>query len=688
MADIDPCAAYVPLPSPPGDVTTWCNNLTPCFDARFNLNIAAPSVTAGLATRLAPYTDARIDTKLAAPALTVDLANRLAPYTDARIDTKLAAPALTVDLANRLAPYTDARIDTKLNARNTVYGFEFNVRTDGTECAAAVRATIAAAVSRGAVNIQWPQGVINVGSEIVLGNGTSSGNQATPSTINGLKLWGSGAPFLRLGITGSLAGVGTIFNWVGPAGGKVFRIAGPASGFCFYNIAINGGGVDGTGAGVAGMLIDMQSHSRGIFENVTLANVQAGGTLLNIGCVPAETLTTGGDQSIISADGNQFRNLRCVVGPNATGVRLDGYPGLSANGWDPLRTSFINTKFLVSLTGGTGIWLGFTDQNTFHDTFFTGFGANNQMHAAIRFVGTPTVPSNSAFPQNNIFSGQTDTGQFLFTTADGVQASIGAGNRILHNTLLDNQAIVRGNAGRYITMEVQERDQFPFGGYLAQLGANITDRAFRNRFRNSQFRRGTASSWPTITNNQELIKGWFLSFNGAPTLSGDILYPPTGNPLVPGARVLRLTCTAVGGMTVLYLYQPTGTVRDTDGRAVTVSATMRLPFGGTNALVGGQIQQYFGTGGSPSALIVTGLFQGDVTLNSNWNRVSMSGVAPRLGSSVLGTDDNDTLRAGFLLPITTFVIDIAAPQFETAPADTAYERLPQWVEKIGADTIP
>lgn len=90
--------------------------------------------------------------------------------------------------------------------------------------------------------------------------------------------------------------------------------------------------------------------------------------------------------------------------------------------------------------------------------------------------------------------------------------------------------------------------------------------------------------------------------------------------------------------TVGLIYQPIESVRTFANQTVTISFWAKAASGTPKVAV--EINQVFGTGGSPSASVQT-LF-GQVTLSTSWTRYSVTATIPSISGKTLGTNNNDS----------------------------------------------
>jgi hypothetical protein len=88
--------------------------------------------------------------------------------------------------------------------------------------------------------------------------------------------------------------------------------------------------------------------------------------------------------------------------------------------------------------------------------------------------------------------------------------------------------------------------------------------------------------------------------------------------------------------------QPIENVRTFAGQTVTLSFWAKAATGTPE--IGLQLQQFFGTGGSPSASVNT---TSKVTISTSWARYSVTLSLPSISGKTLGTDNNDRLVTQF-----------------------------------------
>lgn len=138
-----------------------------------------------------------------------------------------------------------------------------------------------------------------------------------------------------------------------------------------------------------------------------------------------------------------------------------------------------------------------------------------------------------------------------------------------------------------------------------------------------------------------------------------------------GKYFLRVNSTS----TQTYLAQPIEGVRSLAGRNVAVSFWAKAS-SGTPTLTA-YLNQYFGTGGSPSADVLTTV--GSVTLTTTWTQYRMTIVCPSISGKTIGTGGNDYLEFYFLSVVNN-AIDFYGIQVEGNAVPTPFEQRPIGVE--------
>jgi hypothetical protein len=119
-----------------------------------------------------------------------------------------------------------------------------------------------------------------------------------------------------------------------------------------------------------------------------------------------------------------------------------------------------------------------------------------------------------------------------------------------------------------------------------------------------------------------------------------------------------------------YLLQPIEGVRNFAGQQVTLSFYAKAVSGTVDLSC--YIRQHFGTGGSPSANVDTGLQTAGLT--TSWQRFSYSWTLDSVAGKNLGSNNNDYVGVIFTGPgAATFNVQLWGVQLEKGPIPTAFE---------------
>lgn len=527
--------------------------------------------------------------------------------------------------------------------------------------------------------VRMLEGESSISTKITIADGSTS----QYSTLNGLTIEGHPArPFLRLNSAGSpLEDIGTRLKWTGSGGGTMMEVLGPAYGINLRNLAFNG---DNTNDAATGLRI--QSLNRSELIGLTFAGFT--GVAFDIDTVDKQTIsgTTGeGDQTT----DNYVRDLQISMPDGGIGMRLDGFLGSATsgeeNGGDPVRWHFGSSFIQVSRVGGIGLDIGFADQNTFQNLFFSAYGTANGNQRSIRIRGVQTVPGGFKFPQN-IQSTMTDLGQQLPVEVDDSASAPGGGHCFGDMTMFDEQVPLGFKERKYIRGRTIMPGDFPYGGWVNQQGP-VTGRFFHNKLLNPTFGRQTRGSSGTITNGGFGPDNWLFSFDGSITATWSLeavdpyFTDSEGDPLFK----LRIAVTAASGNTYFYMGQR---VRDRANRArlytgcyTTMSGLWRQNAGSAVSLVATRVEQYFGTGGSPSttaAVTQTSPQRGQsATLSSTWKGLNYLVQLPSVTGKTFGSNSNDYLNVYWSLPInTTYEIELLIPQWELGMGFSVFDMRP------------
>jgi len=208
---------------------------------------------------------------------------------------------------------------------------------------------------------------------------------------------------------------------------------------------------------------------------------------------------------------------------------------------------------------------------------------------------------------------------------------------------------------------------------------------FRNRIINGNFdiwQRGTS-----FTGNEYGADRWIHNRDG--TTHTATRQPFTlGQTDVPGEPTYfcsTVVSSVAGAANYSALVQFIEDVRTFAGQQVTVSFWAKVDSTKNIAI---ELQQSFGTGGSPSA-VVTGLGTTKVSIGTSWQKVTVTATLPSISGKTLGTDVNNYLALAIFfdagsdfnartdsLGQQSGTFDIAQVQIEPGPVATPFEQRP------------
>lgn len=215
---------------------------------------------------------------------------------------------------------------------------------------------------------------------------------------------------------------------------------------------------------------------------------------------------------------------------------------------------------------------------------------------------------------------------------------------------------------------------------------------FRNRIRNGDMGVVQRGVGPFTGSYIYTADGWPKGHVGG-THSVSLNTQGLGSGLGINGALRSLSSTvasqsAVGDYAVVY--QRIESVRTLAGKQVTLSF-LAYASSGTPS-VGIEIEQGFGTGGSPSAVVQTAIRSVAIS-NAATTRYSVTFTVPSIVGKTLGTAGDDFLSINFWVSagsssasrassigIQNNQIDICDVQLEEGPAATPFERLPQQVQ--------
>jgi len=162
-----------------------------------------------------------------------------------------------------------------------------------------------------------------------------------------------------------------------------------------------------------------------------------------------------------------------------------------------------------------------------------------------------------------------------------------------------------------------------------------TTAGFRNAIINGDFRINQRAFTSTTTNGTYGFDRWQLvTNNGTCTYSSQAF--TVGNAIsgyepINHARMVTSGQTLAGAYSLLI--QKIEDVRTFAGQTITISFWAKAASGTPKVVV--ETEQYFGTGGSPSANVTT--YAGQATLSTSWNRYSVTVAVPSISGKTLGT---------------------------------------------------
>jgi len=192
----------------------------------------------------------------------------------------------------------------------------------------------------------------------------------------------------------------------------------------------------------------------------------------------------------------------------------------------------------------------------------------------------------------------------------------------------------------------------------------------RNRIINGNFdfwQRGTSSTFSA--SGPYLADRWAVGGGTSTTVSRQSFTP--GQTDVPGEPTYFLRWDITNNSQNYEANQKIEDVRTFAGQQATLSFYARRTSGTVS--FGARIVQDFGTGGSPSSLVVTSL--GTPSLTTSWQKFTYTVSVPSISGKTLGTDGNSSLWTSLQIGNTgTGVIELAQVQFEPGSVATPFER--------------
>jgi len=172
--------------------------------------------------------------------------------------------------------------------------------------------------------------------------------------------------------------------------------------------------------------------------------------------------------------------------------------------------------------------------------------------------------------------------------------------------------------------------------------ANLTTTpvsGFRNAIINGDFRINQRGFTSNTTNATYTFDRW-AQYNSGGTVTTSAQTFTVGSPAVSGFESANYIRQVVSGQSTSGHYgsllQPIEDVRTYAGATVTISFYARAGSGTPKIAV--ELQQKFGSGGSPSSDVFT--YTNQVTLSTSWARYSITTAVPSISGKTIGTTAN------------------------------------------------
>jgi hypothetical protein len=162
---------------------------------------------------------------------------------------------------------------------------------------------------------------------------------------------------------------------------------------------------------------------------------------------------------------------------------------------------------------------------------------------------------------------------------------------------------------------------------------------FRNAIINGDFRINQRGFTSNTTNAAYTFDRW-AQYNSGGTVTTSAQTFTVGSPAVSGFESANYIRQVVSGQSTSGQYgsllQPIEDVRTYAGATVTISFYARAGSGTPKIAV--ELQQFFGSGGSPSSTVIT--YANQVTLSTSWARYSITTTVPSISGKNIGTTAN------------------------------------------------
>jgi hypothetical protein len=282
---------------------------------------------------------------------------------------------------------------------------------------------------------------------------------------------------------------------------------------------------------------------------------------------------------------------------------------------------------------------------------------------------------------------ETDTGKFKIGTGSAAWASLAytaipetifaSKGDILTATANDTPAILTaGSNGDTLVADSAATTGLRWQGNYA---------AGKNKIINGDFYINQRSFSSTTTDNAFGFDRWFLAANNGTTTYSTQTFT-TGAAPVAGyegktyARIVTTGQTATDAVSMLRTRLED--VRTLAGQTATLSFWAKANTG--TPKIATEIQQRFGTGGTPSSEVQT--YGGQVTLSTSWARYSVTISIPSISGKTIGTDNNSHVGLNLFvsagtdynartgsLGIQSNTFDIWGVQLEAGSVATAFQ---------------
>jgi hypothetical protein len=180
-------------------------------------------------------------------------------------------------------------------------------------------------------------------------------------------------------------------------------------------------------------------------------------------------------------------------------------------------------------------------------------------------------------------------------------------------------------------------------GTINLLGASVAYASGKSKIINGDFfinQRNFSSQAVSTSTPVYGADRWKCAADGAGTVTYSVQQFTAGTAPVAGYEAKQYTRIVTTGQTVAGTYtilaQNIESVRTLAGQTAAISFWAKAASGTPKMAV--EIEQNFGSGGSPSAAVRT--YLGQVTLSTSWARYTVTGTIPSISGKTVGTDAN------------------------------------------------